>query len=93
MKKSSGKNGKFVHFELEAEPGRQVFVAGTFNGWDPTANPLMDNPDSGHYQAALRLPPGRHEYKFVITGEWLVDPKCPVCVENGQGAANSVIIV
>lgn len=91
MKRSAGAKGKFVHFELAAEPGCQVFVAGTFNGWDPAANPMMDNPDSGHYQAAIRLPPGRHEYKFVVNGEWWVNPKCAVCVTNDQGIMNSVI--
>ena len=91
MKKSASRKDKFTHFELEAEPGRQIFVAGSFNGWDPTANPMMDNPDSGHYKAAIRLPPGRHEYKFVVNGEWRVDPKCPLRVENDQGAVNSVI--
>jgi hypothetical protein len=34
--------GKKVLFELPAEPGSQVFVAGTFNNWNPTANPLKD---------------------------------------------------
>jgi 1,4-alpha-glucan branching enzyme len=93
MKKSAGGKDKFTHFELEAEPGRRVFVAGSFNGWDPAANPMMDNPDSGHYKAAIRLPPGRHEYKFVVDGEWRVDPKCPARVSTGSGMENSVLVV
>jgi chromosome partitioning protein len=93
MKRSAGQKGQFVHFELEAEPGRQVFVAGSFNGWDPMANPLMDNPDSGHYKAAIRLPPGRHEYKFVVDGEWRVDPKCPATAPSELGGVNSLVEV
>ena len=82
-----------VRFDLTVEPGKQVFVAGTFNNWDPTANPLKDNPGSGHCKATLRVPPGRHEYKFVVNGEWRVDPKCPESVPNDSGSTNSVITV
>ena len=93
MTKSSGRKEAFTHFELAAEPGRHVFVAGTFNGWDPAANPMMDNPDAGRYKAAIRLPPGRHEYKFVVDGEWRDDPACAETVANGQGTANCVVTV
>lgn len=93
MKKSVSKSGKQVCFELTAEPGCQVFVAGTFNNWSPTENPLKDNPDSGHYKAKIRLQPGRHEYKFVVDGTWYADPQCPDFVPNETGTLNSVITV
>ena len=85
--------GKRVWFEFFAEPTSLVYVAGTFNNWDPTANPLKDNPDSGHFKAALRIPPGTHEYKFVVNGIWAVDPKCPHRAPNSYGSMNSVIHV
>lgn len=90
MKKSAGKK---VQFELAVEPGSQVFVAGTFNNWNPTANPLKDNPGSGHCKAVIALPPGRHEYKFVVNGEWRVDPNCSESVPSDCGALNSVLTV
>ena len=62
--------GKSVQFEMSAEPGSRVFVVGTFNGWNPSANQLRDNPDSGHFKATLGLPSGTHEYEFVINGVW-----------------------
>ena len=85
--------GKRVRFELSAKPGSRVFVAGTFNNWNPTANPLKDNPDSGHFKAALRVPAGAHEYKFVVNGVWTMDPKCVDWAPNGYGALNSVLYV
>jgi len=85
--------GKKVRFELSAEPGSQVFVAGTFNNWNPTANPLKDNPNSGHFKAALRVPTGTHEYKFVVNGAWSIDPKCPAWALNPFGGLNSVLHV
>ena len=43
MKPLPAEREKKVRFELAAEPGSQVFVAGTFNNWNPTANPLKDD--------------------------------------------------
>ena len=81
-----------VRFELSAEPGSQVFVAGTFNNWDPTAHPLTGNPDSGHYNTTLRVPKGTYEYKFVVNGTWTVDPaKCTDWAPDGYGCLNSVL--
>lgn len=82
-----------VQFDLSVQPGSRVFVAGTFNNWNPTVHQLKDNPGSGHCKATLRIPPGRHEYKFVVNGEWVADPKCPEWVPNDQGSLNSVVHV
>ncbi len=92
-KKTIGGSSKKVRFECSAEPGSQVCVAGTFNNWSPTANPLKDNPDSGHFKAVLNLPGGTHEYKFVVNGVWHSDPKCPDWVPDGCGSLNSAVNV
>lgn len=84
---------KKVTFQLTTAPGSKVCVAGTFNSWDPGKNPLKENPRSGHYKTVIAIPLGRHEYKFVVDGEWLVDPNCPESVPNGRGSFNSVICV
>ena len=92
MKKwSNKKKGKEVSFQFVAEPGSEVFVAGTFNNWDPKQYPLRDNPDSGHYKTKLVLAPGRYEYKFVVNGEWLADPNCPDSAPNDCGSLNSIL--
>jgi hypothetical protein len=54
---------------------------------------MKDNPDSGHYKTVIALAPGTYEYKFVVNGEWRVDPKCPDCVPNECGSRNSVMAV
>jgi len=83
--------GKNVRFELSAEPGSEVFVAGTFNKWNPTKNPLKDSQADGHYKAAMRVPIGTHEYKFVVDGVWAMDQKCTEWSPNGCGSLNSVL--
>ena len=49
--------------------------------------------DSGDYHITLMLPPGRHEYKFVINGEYKIDPDCPQWTLNDFGSLNSVLDV
>jgi len=82
-----------VTFEVRADPGSRVFVVGTFNNWNPRANPLVDNPDSGHYKTVLRLPRGIYEYKFIINGVWSADPNCPTWIPNAYGSLNSLLKV
>jgi len=57
------------------EPVQKVYLAGFFNDWQPTGQ-AMEGPDAdGYYKLALTLPPGRHEYKFVVDGKvWKNDP-------------------
>lgn len=80
-------------FTFKDEPGKKVFVAGTFNGWNPNATPMADCDQTGVYAATLRIPRGSHEYKFVVDGIWMVDPANPDCVINGYGSMNSLIVV
>lgn len=81
-----------IEFRLRAKPGSAVFIAGTFNDWDPTNLPLRPT-DEGAYRATLLLPPGRHEYKFIVNGVWRMDPECPDWVPNPLGTLNSVVSV
>jgi 1,4-alpha-glucan branching enzyme len=82
-----------VRFTLGAPRGSRVFVAGTFNGWDPRKDALSYEAASGMFALRMPLPPGRHEYKFVVDGEWVVDPTCEQSVPNEYGSANSVLAV
>ena len=93
IRKTANAKCRKVEFQLTAEPGCKVFVAGSFNNWDAAQFPMLDNPDSGRFKAKLDLPPGRHEYKFVVNGEWRLDPNCADRVTNGKGSLNSVVAV
>ena len=79
-----------AHFKVRAQPNSVVYIAGTFNGWDPVANP-MEPDGNGFYIARLVLPAGRHEYKFLVDGAWHLDPTCAQCVPNAFGSQNHVI--
>ncbi|MDD5704594.1 MAG: glycogen-binding domain-containing protein [Kiritimatiellae bacterium] len=93
MKNGTDKMGSTVIFRLSTDPGCEVFVAGSFNDWNPRQHQLRDNPDEGDYKLTLTLPPGRHEYKFIVNGAWHIDLACPNWVPNQVGSLNSVIVV
>ncbi len=91
MKHPTATTGRKVLFNVSAKSGSQVFVAGTFNNWDPTATPLQDTLANGQFKTSLRIPIGTHEYKFVINGLWIMDPKCLEWITNNHGSLNNVI--
>jgi hypothetical protein len=58
------------------KPVKEVYLAGTFNDWKPTAH-KMDGPDKdGRFTTRLRLKEGVYEYKLVLEGKtWEADPE------------------
>jgi len=87
-----GKKVKVV-FLFEAGAGANIYVAGTFNGWDPAKDRLSDTDGDGIYEVTLELAPGRYEYKFVKDGEWLTDESAADFADDGFGGKNSVLFV
>jgi len=86
-------------FSCVAPTAERVFLAGTFNAWDPAAMPMLRDP-SGSWTLSLDLPPGAYEYKFVVDGQWCCEPGCdgeyhgcPKCVANPLGTMNRTITV
>ena len=71
---------------------RFVALAGSFNGWRPAATPMI-RLGEGWWMKELVLPPGRHEYRLVVDGEWISDPAAPEQAPNPHGSHNSVLIV
>ncbi|MEI6167115.1 MAG: glycogen-binding domain-containing protein [bacterium] len=85
--------GKKVRFELVTHPGREVFVAGSFNGWNPVQQSLKPHSKTGAYVATLNLPSGSHEYKFVVDGIWQIDPVNLSLTPDGEGSFNNILLV
>jgi 1,4-alpha-glucan branching enzyme len=81
-----------TRFELVRPEARAVFVTGSFNDWHPTTFPMIGG-DNGKWVKELTLPPGRHEYLFVVDGVWVEDPAASDQVTNPYGGTNSVVFV
>ena len=71
-----------------------VSVAGSFNGWNATANPLADADKDGIWSADIELPAGRIEYKFVVNGDqWFQDEMAVETSPDGFGGQNAVATI
>lgn len=81
-----------VSLELVQPGAKQVCVAGSFNDWKPERTPLRSL-GNGHWVGNLAVRPGRHEYLFVVDGQWLPDPNAKESVQNPFGGKNSVVTV
>ena len=84
---------KAVVFTVRADPGKAVYLAGTFNNWDPAAKKMSDKKEAGVYTVSVKLAPGTYQYKFVIDGTWCADPENLDFVQNDHGTLNSVVTV
>lgn len=83
---------KAAEFKFYAPQAKKVSVAGSFNKWN--AKTLSARKDSqGNWTANVKLKPGKYEYKFVVDGNWVNDPRCQACVPNGFGSQNCVLEV
>ncbi|MCW5939513.1 MAG: alpha amylase N-terminal ig-like domain-containing protein [Fimbriimonadaceae bacterium] len=80
-----------VTFEFSSPTAKSVNVAGTFNQWNKEANPMRRQ--ESQWRAAIDVPVGRHQYKFVIDGNtWRLDPSAE-SIDDGTGNTNSMLVV
>jgi hypothetical protein len=68
---------------------RAVFLAGDFNNWDPGSLPMKR--ENGKWVLPVHLSRGKHLYKFIIDGKWLIDPVNPLWEQNEHQTGNSVL--
>lgn len=80
-----------VSFSIKAD-GKvsKVAVAGDFTGWKPSA---MRKQKDGSFKVTLAVPAGRHEYKFILDGNWTHDPEVNEAVHNQYGSLNSIAVI
>jgi 1,4-alpha-glucan branching enzyme len=92
MPRTATVRAKAVSFKLYAPQAKKVGVAGCFNNW--SVKELAAKKDTkGNWVAKASLKPGKYEYKFVVDGSWVNDPKCTSCVVNTFGSQNCVLEV
>jgi len=79
-----------VRFRVYAPGASTVAVAGEFNNWSPTANPLTRDAE-GYYSATVATARTGQKYKYVVNGTlWRKDP-WSLQVEGSDEGSNSVI--
>lgn len=84
--------GAGVEFVYENPSAKSVFVSGSFNDWNSSRDALSKD-KKGVWRATLPLKTGTHQYKFVVDGNWMIDPSNPQISDDGYGGKNSVLEV
>lgn len=73
---------------------RTVSVIGSFNSWHAERSVMWYNKDEGKWILEAVLPPGDHEYVFLVDGKKLVpDPQAALTRDDGFGNKNSILFV
>jgi hypothetical protein len=70
---------------------RVVVLAGSFNNWNESQ--LLFAREGDEWVCRIELAPDRYTYKFIVDGNWLLDPANPDMEEDEYGNLNSVLIV
>jgi 1,4-alpha-glucan branching enzyme len=68
---------------------KKVFISGDFINWNPEAF-LMKREGNG-WVFDVHLSTGKHLYKFIVDGRWIIDPSNPLWEQNQYGTGNSII--
>ncbi|HSS21474.1 MAG TPA: DUF3471 domain-containing protein [Pyrinomonadaceae bacterium] len=68
-----------------------IALAGSFNNWNQSQ--YIFGREDGDWVCRVDLEPGKHAYKFIVDGNWLLDPENPNTEDDDYGVKNSVIIV
>lgn len=92
MAKKTTTGRKRVVFSLACPEAKEVCVAGSFNDWDPKTKQMQEK-EPGKFVAVCMLPKGQYEYKFVVDGNWQVDPANPNVRQSSLGTLNNILAV
>lgn len=77
-------------FQLKGFPhAKMVYLAGDFNDWSPNTLALQKHGDK--WVVPVHLSVGKHLYKFIVDGKWILDPDNKLWEQNEMGTGNSVI--
>ncbi len=76
-------------FQFASRNARGVEIAGDFNQWIP--EPLASGDREGIWQIVLPITSGTYRYKFIVDGEWQVDPYHPLQKQNNYGTLDSFL--
>lgn len=71
------------------EDAQNVVVTGSFNGWNRREYRMVFR--EGEWVFPIRLQQGRHSYRFVVDGHWMIDPENTLVERNEFNDFNSVI--
>ncbi|WP_418604012.1 glycogen-binding domain-containing protein [Hwangdonia sp.] len=83
---------EYTAFKLRGyTEAKKVVLSGSFNNWNEHEL-VMEKKDYG-WKYVLPLSGGKHHYKFIVDGKWVLDPNNAVKEYDGNGHVNSVCMI
>jgi hypothetical protein len=77
-------------FRLDRSPNaKKVIVTGSFNEWNNEGYQMVKKNDEWIFP--LYLIPGKYTYKFIVDGQWIIDPDNDLWENNEYGTKNSIL--
>jgi hypothetical protein len=68
---------------------KTVCVSGDLNNWNPTSFQMKRV--NGEWVFPAHLNKGKHRYKFVVDGKWILDPANKLWEQNEYSTGNSIL--
>lgn len=68
---------------------KKVLIAGDFNDWNPNLYSMKKEGDEWVFSVHLDI--GKHLYKFIVDGKWIIDPSNKLWEQNEYQTGNSVL--
>jgi hypothetical protein len=79
-------------FRLKGYPDATIVaLAGSFNNWGQSQ--FIFGKEGDEWICRIDLEPGKHAYKFIVDGNWILDPANSNSEDDDYGVKNSVIVV
>jgi 1,4-alpha-glucan branching enzyme len=82
---------KAITFRYTKPGAQQVLVVGTFNKWNPEANP-MERLADGTFHTVIEIARGHHEFHFLVDGVAVTDRERGT-IPDGNGGRRNVLEV
>lgn len=89
---SAKDTAKPINFYCDAPKAQAVHLAGDFNRWDPTTHPMERRVD-GWWFLQVPLTHGHHQYRFLVDGKPMLDPRATGVARNEWDEEVSLVAV
>lgn len=86
-----------IVFSYNTSPGRDVKLIADFTSWEPVR--MSDEEHAGRYTFVADLVPGTYQYKFMVDGEYILDPlseetaPCPFGINSVRHVTEKDLLV
>ncbi|MGA1237765.1 MAG: glycoside hydrolase family 13 [Limisphaerales bacterium] len=81
-----------MNFYCNDPSANEVSLVGDFNGWNPKANPMRQQPD-GVWFTTVEMHHGHQRYAFLIDKVLSLDPMAQGVTKNDEGDRVSLVAV